>query len=72
MASETDSPRFVALADLPENRRAALVWRYALKLDYDGVHKLVEELSALPCRGSRQQRTRSSSSPCWAMMAGFS
>jgi hypothetical protein len=34
------------LDDLPPHRRDALLWRYALELDYDGVDDLVRAASA--------------------------
>jgi hypothetical protein len=39
----------VSLADFPEHRREALLWRYALELDYDGVEDLVVAGVNRPC-----------------------
>jgi hypothetical protein len=40
----------VGLDDLPVHRREALLWRYALELDYDGVDALVQENEGGQCR----------------------
>jgi recombination endonuclease VII len=39
----------VGLDDLPEHRREALLWRYTLELDYDGVDDLVREAAGSQC-----------------------
>jgi hypothetical protein len=41
--------RLVELDDLPERRREALLWRYALELDYDGVNDLVKNADPRGC-----------------------
>jgi hypothetical protein len=43
----------VTLDELPEHRREALLWRFALELDYDGMDDLVRERSQRPCRVAR-------------------
>ncbi|WP_203935537.1 endonuclease domain-containing protein [Planosporangium mesophilum] len=40
----------MGIEDLPVHRREALLWRYALDLDYDGVDDLVREAADIPCR----------------------
>lgn len=40
----------MGLDDLPEHRRDALLWRYALELDYDGVDDLVRHRARAKCR----------------------
>src|SRR5438067_3448358 len=39
----------VGFDDLPEHRREALLWRYTLELDYDGVEDLVREAAGSQC-----------------------
>src|SRR5688500_4197381 len=39
----------VTLDDLPMHRQEALLWRYALELDYDGVDDLVRAADPRPC-----------------------
>lgn len=41
--------RLRILADLPVRRREALLWRFALELDYDGVDAMFREQSVKPC-----------------------
>ena len=41
----------VSLDDFPEHRREALLWKYALELDYDGVEDLVAASAGQPCFG---------------------
>jgi hypothetical protein len=40
----------VGLDDLPEHRRDALLWRYAMELDYNGVDDLVRRRAKRECR----------------------
>jgi hypothetical protein len=45
----TDPLPEVTLDDLPQHRRDALLWRYAMRLDYGEVDELVRERSLRPC-----------------------